>query len=161
MRNLRDEGCPHWNLSLAERTLADGRSDVVYQCTDCGLALSFPIAREVVDELVVGGEALGVFDKELETHGLREQRERRTQESRERTERWFAEHSEYLRSPQWAEKRRLVLLRCRGVCEGCGSAPATEVHHLTYEHWKSELLFELVGLCKPCHERAHEGGGLE
>lgn len=64
-------------------------------------------------------------------------------------------YQQYLTSPQWRRVRRLVLDRCRGVCEGCGSAPVAEVHHLTYEHVQAEFLFELVALCGRCHDRVH------
>jgi 5-methylcytosine-specific restriction endonuclease McrA len=69
------------------------------------------------------------------------------------------EHTEryqnYLQTPQWRLKRRLVLERSEGRCEGCRACAATEVHHLTYKHVFNELLFELVALCRECHERAH------
>jgi hypothetical protein len=29
------------------------------------------------------------------------------------------------------------------------------VHHLNYDHWKDELLFELVALCFDCHRKVH------
>lgn len=61
----------------------------------------------------------------------------------------------YLLTPAWRFKRRLVLARCNGKCEGCAGRPATEVHHLTYDHVGDELLYELVGLCENCHKKAH------
>jgi len=61
----------------------------------------------------------------------------------------------YIRSERWGAKRAMVLGRCGHKCEGCGTKPATQVYHLTYEHLGDELLFELVGLCKDCHERVH------
>ena len=63
------------------------------------------------------------------------------------------EHDVYLASPEWRLKRKAVLDRCHYVCEGCGTQSACEVHHLTYNHWKHEFLFELVGLCRACHQR--------
>lgn len=66
-----------------------------------------------------------------------------------------SQYSEYLASTEWLEKRRKVLLKCRGYCEGCGAAPATEVHHLTYAHIGHELLWELVAVCDDCHDRCH------
>lgn len=52
-------------------------------------------------------------------------------------------------------KRRKIIDRCNGRCEGCGEAPVAQVHHLTYEHVGDEFLFELVGLCNRCHDRMH------
>lgn len=64
-------------------------------------------------------------------------------------------YQQYLESEAWLQKRAFVLKRCGGVCEGCGSAPATQAHHMTYEHVYNEFLFELKGLCEPCHKRWH------
>jgi DnaB-like helicase N terminal domain len=68
---------------------------------------------------------------------------------------WWSWYSEYLNSDAWKAKRRKVLDRCGGLCEGCREDRVTEIHHLTYAHVGDELLFELVGLCDACHERAH------
>lgn len=62
-------------------------------------------------------------------------------------------YADYLASDAWKAKRGLVLKRCGGTCEGCGVAPATEVHHRHYDHLFNEFLFELLGLCHACHER--------
>lgn len=61
----------------------------------------------------------------------------------------------YLESPQWSALRRKVWLRCHGICEGCGERPVADVHHLSYKHFGNEFLWELAGLCVPCHERLH------
>jgi hypothetical protein len=45
--------------------------------------------------------------------------------------------------------------RCGGICEGCGERPVAHIHHLTYEHMGDEFLFELAGVCIPCHHRLH------
>ena len=63
----------------------------------------------------------------------------------------------YLRTDDWKDKRRAVLFRDRGICQGCLKAEATQVHHRTYEHLYEELLFELVSLCDSCHRRCHRG----
>lgn len=65
------------------------------------------------------------------------------------------EYGEYLNSWEWKEKRRLVMVRDKGICQGCLVAPASEVHHLTYSHIYNELLFQLVALCSECHENFH------
>lgn len=67
-----------------------------------------------------------------------------------------ATHAEYLRSVVWRDKRRRVLERCGGLCEGCRRATVAVVHHLTYDRWPGrELLYDLVGLCRDCHDIAH------
>jgi hypothetical protein len=71
-------------------------------------------------------------------------------------EKWRHCYEEYLQSDAWHERRRRVLARARGICEGCRQAPATQVHHLTYKHVCNEFLWELVAICRGCHERYHE-----
>lgn len=66
---------------------------------------------------------------------------------------WWNQYQVYLQSPQWAAKRRLVLNRAHNTCEGCGMQPATQVHHLTYDHVFQEFLFELVAVCDGCHTK--------
>lgn len=60
----------------------------------------------------------------------------------------------YLDSPEWAERRRLVLdrdeHRCQARLEGC-LGRASQVHHLTYAHCQLEPLFDLVAVCRLCH----------
>jgi len=64
---------------------------------------------------------------------------------------WFKEHNEYLQTDQWKAIRLKVLKRDNFLCQACLDAPATEVHHLTYNHWRFELMFELLSVCSNCH----------
>lgn len=66
--------------------------------------------------------------------------------------------SQYLRSPEWREKRRQRLNLAKYRCEQCGApdgppkAPL-DVHHLAYDRLGNENIDEdLVALCRPCHE---------
>jgi hypothetical protein len=61
----------------------------------------------------------------------------------------------HLRSDAWRKKREGVIHRCGNRCEGCANASVHHVHHLSYAHLGDELLFELVGLCVPCHRKIH------
>jgi len=76
------------------------------------------------------------------------------QRQQERDE-WWAQYSQYLQTPEWAQRRQLVLQRAGWLCEGCMAATASVIHHRTYEHVGHELLFELVALCRSCHQIAH------
>jgi hypothetical protein len=71
---------------------------------------------------------------------------------------WYAE---YLKSPEWQLKRALVLDRCNSVCEGCMRERATIAHHTTYKNIGAEFLFELVGVCRGCHDRLHPRGDID
>jgi hypothetical protein len=65
-------------------------------------------------------------------------------------------YKEYLSSPEWRAKRRLVFDRCNWVCEGCGRSSTEVAHHTTYKNVGNEFLFELVGLCRNCHDSYHD-----
>lgn len=86
---------------------------------------------------------------------LRTKRESKQDIAASQKERWWAEYSAYLKSPEWREKRMRVLDRASGICEGCGVSAANEVHHLTYDRAGKEMLFDLVALCAECHHSIH------
>jgi 5-methylcytosine-specific restriction endonuclease McrA len=71
-------------------------------------------------------------------------------------EEWRQWYQCYLQTDEWRERRQLVFNRARGICEGCRRAPPTQVHHLTYKHAGNEFLWELVAICRDCHERYHD-----
>jgi 5-methylcytosine-specific restriction endonuclease McrA len=75
-----------------------------------------------------------------------------------RTERQKRYHA-YLRSPEWRERRRVVLARAGGRCERCKLRKAREVHHLTYVRIFNEPPSDLQALCGICHDDAHGIGG--
>jgi hypothetical protein len=60
----------------------------------------------------------------------------------------------YLHTPHWQRLRAVVLER-DPVCRGCGERTSEHVHHHTYHRLGRELLTDLVGYCRDCHERAH------
>ena len=84
---------------------------------------------------------------------------------RDRSENSKAAYREYLASAEWKTNRQLVIDRAKGICEGCLRKPAYTAHHLTYAHIGNEFLFEMVAICRECHDRLHpeavEGGGDE
>lgn len=151
-RNIPNPGnckfCFWTESELRRRVIANGSIQFVHQCLNCGRSAGNPLPHSSIrrpQSLLGWDERIAVaYD------------ERRSENQQTDREAWFAEHNEYLATPKWKEKRRLVIERCDGRCEGCRSAPVAHVHHLTYDHWKDELLFELVGLCEPCHHRAHK-----
>lgn len=123
----------------------------VEQCTECGHAVSTPIKKSAIrnpDKTPPWDEALQKAFEHLRNLDNVAQRKADRQA-------FFAEHDVYLRSPAWRARRQAVLFRARGRCEGCGLSDATQVHHLTYDHWKEEFLWELVAICDLCHDRVH------
>jgi hypothetical protein len=65
------------------------------------------------------------------------------------------QYEEYLNSPEWKLKRNIIMKRYNFVCQMCNET-ATDVHHITYRHVKNEYHFELVPLCRKCHENWHD-----
>jgi 5-methylcytosine-specific restriction endonuclease McrA len=68
-------------------------------------------------------------------------------------------YREYLRTPEWAERRRGALRRAGHTCETCGKDGALHVHHRTYERRGEENPDDLVVLCEDCHLAVHTSGG--
>jgi hypothetical protein len=93
--------------------------------------------------------------------------EARSEASRERTRlareeeeaKRQAEYQRYITSDAWRQRStaRLDLdgRRCQAQLHGC-EGRATQVHHWTYRHFGNEPLFELVSVCKTCHEQITE-----
>ena len=153
--------CQHAHTALRRRVIKGGQIQFVQQCLRCGESGSQPLSKAKALELSGGGDPPAFDDQ------LREAWEQRRTESAEliktkfSRDAFFADYDEYLKTDAWARRRVLVLKRASGVCEGCGEEVATEVHHRTYDHVGNEFLFELVALCKPCHDRLHEDGADE
>ena len=62
------------------------------------------------------------------------------------------DRGKYMASRAWRLKRREVIKRAGNLCERCHLAKIANVHHLTYERLGAELLEDLLGLCRECHE---------
>lgn len=62
----------------------------------------------------------------------------------------------YMQSSEWKNKRKLVLCRDDNTCQICGIKEVIfDVHHLSYDRFGNEYLFDLVTLCKNCHMSMH------
>jgi len=63
------------------------------------------------------------------------------------------------RDAVYPERRRQVWERGDGVCEFCRAAEMSDVHHVegrvAARGVDPHRLDNLVGLCEPCHRRAH------
>jgi hypothetical protein len=136
--------CAHASTELRERIIRGGGKQYVHQCLRCGDATTNPIKAELAISQN-GGKVR--FDNEARAS---------TENIRNADDSAFWDgYEKYLNSPEWTHKRKLVLKRSNGICEGCLEEPATQVHHLTYEHVGMEFLFELVAICEKCHDRLH------
>jgi hypothetical protein len=66
---------------------------------------------------------------------------------------FISQADEYYKSREWYEKREKVLNRDHHICQACLENKATQVHHLSYEHFKNEPLFDLISVCGMCHDK--------
>lgn len=69
---------------------------------------------------------------------------------------WWSQYTRYLQSPEWKNKRALVLKRDEYKCQACLEGYATQVHHKSYDFVDmkgNEPAFDLVAVCVPCHDK--------
>lgn len=65
-------------------------------------------------------------------------------------------YSDYLQTPEWAEKRQLALARDGYRCRVCNEREHLHVHHRTYIRRGNEDLDDLTTLCESCHDHFHK-----
>lgn len=70
--------------------------------------------------------------------------------------RCYSNYLVYLKSRKWSRLRRLVRARSNGICQCCKRLEIQRIHHLTYINLFSELLEDLLGVCKRCHKLLHK-----
>ena len=124
------------------------------QCVICGKAGN---SIRKLDISVAEKDAATPFDKEMYSSWKmscgQETLSKKRNQDKEQGVAWEKWYSTYLASDVWREKRSLVINRAGGICEGCRSRVANEVHHLTYQYVGNEPLFHLVALCHDCHQK--------
>ena len=147
--------CDHQKTKLRLREIAGGRTVNDYQCLVCG--------HKVGDSVKKNPEITEPWDtalveqvQEARRQEAEIQRQVKDDEWRQRIKSYRAD---YLQSPEWRELRKRALERDNYICQGCRLAPATICHHLTYNHIMDELLWELISVCKSCHNKCHPEKG--
>ncbi len=161
--------CGHERQQLRRGTNKGGAPVFRMQCLDCGFRVGNPVKRPSdADELPEIDDAMrDTYDAKRDAAKAKiDQKcveiQLRRWRAKEQGESYYRQaHNAYLASPEWRELRQRVMDRAQGLCEGCRLSPAREVHHLSYEHWGHEFLFELVALCGDCHDRIHAKGDHE
>ena len=147
--------CHHELLTVVRAPVQGGGVQYVRQCDLCGEKVGSPISQR--DRRAEFGEP-PMFDA-----GIREAHRAARDGAVQAVHDWHsaawgeqvARYHAYLGSDAWRSMRERALVRAGGVCEGCLSATATEVHHLTYTHVGNELAFQLVAVCDACHKVCH------
>jgi len=70
-------------------------------------------------------------------------------------------YREYLRTPEWQERRKRHLKSAGFRCQVCNAGDTVlDVHHRTYERRGNENYKDLLVLCRGCHKIFHREGRL-
>lgn len=142
--------CKNHNMVFVKRIKSNGGIMVNMQCMECGEH----DARAYKKELLPANAPL--FDEQKREQLYIAQREKAIEQREIERLNWLNEqYTPYLQSSKWIKKRDLVLKRDDYICQACLSNKATQVHHLTYQNVFDEPLFELISICKPCHDKIH------
>ena len=67
-----------------------------------------------------------------------------------------SKYHDYLKTPEWLDKRERVKKRDGYCCAICSSKFNLHVHHKHYANIYNEQLNDLVTLCQDCHGRFHD-----
>lgn len=68
----------------------------------------------------------------------------------------YEEYKQYLESDEWKVKREERLEKDGHRCVCCNSSDNLNVHHITYDRLKNESIYDLITLCRDCHEKLHK-----
>lgn len=149
--------CQHPSHEIRLRTLSNQSTAVHKQCLACGESLAGAISKSKFTPEQLA--ALPPYNDTLrQEYWDKKSAERKAAVDEElKALKVFnqAEYEEYLRSPEWRDKRDIVMKRDNYVCQGCLNARATDIHHKTYSHLYRELLFQLISVCRKCHKILH------
>jgi hypothetical protein len=127
--------CGHTRTLLRRREASNGAISVWRQCERCGKAVGTAIKRATITQREF--DALTDWDIEIEAKFSQEWKKKFDKlwaaEKEKCNAEWWEFYQKYLESPEWKQKRETVIKRAAFICEGCGKATATDVHHLSYD----------------------------
>ena len=158
IEEVESHECLEESIFVTVRVISNGTTTYYRQCSDCGKTHG-AVKKPANDSM------LQIFDSNIydrRRKALAQMKEIRTQMGRAiEKDDWWSGYTEYLKSESWRIKRKLVMRRAGGFCEGCGINPADQVHHTSYDHVghqdkEGEFLFELLAVCTSCHSRIHK-----
>lgn len=154
----KSDVCTHGKFVLV-KYLQNNNPVVRQMCSSCFEMFGSFVKQSGLDISKIKIIEKGLYDKYIEDNHRKysERYSKLNQYYQEwRKTVWLKYHNDYLNSVQWKEKRDQVLKRDNYLCQACRKNRATQVHHLSYDHWMHEPLFELVSICQNCHERITE-----
>jgi hypothetical protein len=115
-----------------------------YQCRDCfeyvGGSQRHSLATPDTPEVDPASLVLRDEKREEQRAQWRQRVDEMLRKEAREDEEWWARYCAHLASDKWQALRQLVFKRDNGICQGCYSAPATQVHHRTYKNMGDEFL---------------------
>lgn len=148
---IEERECFH-HLEFAKLTCEDGRIQVRKQCFKCFKLWPAAISQSGIDidrlKDVIKYEDSEKTKERLDLDNRLVEKKKALMRANR-----FIEMVAYYESKEWRVKANKVLQRDKHTCQACLSEKATQVHHLNYDHFKNEPLFDLVAVCKPCHDK--------
>jgi hypothetical protein len=153
--------CPEHKLVYRYKYTSDNRMFIVKQCSNCDYQPSHKYKKSDIENLEFKINT-GQIKESLPDTNWEEYRVYRNSElnlmklkNDEINEKRKENYQIYIKSSEWFKIRKLVLKRDNYTCQGCLEKEATEVHHKNYDHLFNEILFDLVSVCKACHDKIH------
>lgn len=160
VEDMRPQPCSHPTQEPRYQTISNGARKPVMQCLGCGRRVRDVYRHETA--LRAEAQLTQDFDEDLREAGKQQHNDAWKTYNAER-QRIFelgrdvlrSEYYDYRQTPAWDRRRKAILERdghrCQARLDGCLDR-ATQAHHLTYDHRGNEPLFDLVAVCRPCHE---------
>lgn len=152
--------CGHRRLEIRYRGAVNKTKMYTRQCLDCGKIIPPESGMWIKKSDVPKIETIKPIDDNLPIiisatdQSLRNSLQLSLEAAKH--DHMSGQYHAYLMSPEWKEKRDRVMKRANGLCEGCLKKQAENVHHKTYANIYNEFLFELVALCRDCHDKIHD-----
>jgi 5-methylcytosine-specific restriction endonuclease McrA len=147
--------CPHAESEIRLKTDPLGRPNYRRQCRLCGIAVGNRLSGKDLDTSKPYPAWNFEHEQETWTKFRHDRATAKGQHYMIEGDGFWDRYERHISSPEWAMIRSLVLERDQFLCQGCRQAPATEAHHLCYDHMGAELLFEVTSVCSACHDRIH------
>ena len=154
--------CEHRNLRWCWRNIS-GRQIYGTQCLNCGTWAAVKQYKIPHQDLASCGEydvgCKEEYDRKVSEWYKAKSDERASQYQARAKNNRETELAEYYRSEKWRRFRKLRLrlneVQFSGLCEICFESPADHLHHMTYERFRKEWIYDVAVLCEDCHKNQH------
>ena len=144
--------CDHKNNIPIKYRISNGAIQVKMFCKDCNKLHGCALKQTEFDLTRLPEASYENYQKYLQKIYEKDQGQVREYVKSLNIPEWHQLHNDYIESEEWKALRKIILERDNYNCQICNEK-AKDVHHLTYKHLKNEFHFELVALCRECHQK--------